>query len=176
MKSLKVWIAISAIIVIIVIVGITNLDELIYPEVENVASQVEFDDSTIRMVTNTYAVNTVCEYALLSKEIGVSPLVDHTEWYKQKFGDLQLEFKENFQKFIEEEQRLGYSNLNPDPNFQEKSNTLIQVYLDKVKSRINPSIIADYEFGFMPGLLPEHLEEDPSCAAIVQEYYPYLIP
>ncbi len=169
MRSLKVWIAISAIIVAIVIVSITNLDELVYPEVENVASQVEFDDSTLRMITNTYAVNTVCEYVLLSNEIGVSPLADHTEWFEQKFGDIKQKVTDEF-----------YNNMASDGEFTIEENEhldkLIEEYLVKIKSRINPSILADYEYGIMPRLFPEHLEEDPSCAAIVQEYYPNLIP
>lgn len=84
MKKKAIWIGIGiAAVLVIVVIGFTNIDELVYPEVKKTLSQIEVDDSSIRMLTNTYPINTKCEFFLA---VGDRKLKD-PNWIQEQLGD-----------------------------------------------------------------------------------------
>ena len=164
MKKKAIVVGIGIVVGILAIV-FTNIDELTVPKIEESISKIEFDTRTVSSVTGLYAINTKCEYALLFGEIGISPIQQHTEWFEQKFGDIKKKVTEAY-----------YDDMAADgvvtPQEMERLDALTEEFYEKVKLRINPSLLQSTT---SPGFYQVFLDEDPECAKIVQEYYPDLI-
>lgn len=100
-RAIGIGIGIAAVVGIVVI-GFTNIDELVYPEVEKIISQIEVDDSSIRVLTNTYPINTKCDYFLA---VGDGKLKD-PNWIQEQLG----EEKFNHLKIKHEQEILDFWN------------------------------------------------------------------
>lgn len=165
MKILVIVGVIISAIIGVTVIGFTNIDELVYPDVEEVVSQVEFDQSSVYQLTDNYPINTRCELALLGKEFLMSPLHDHTQWFYDKFGDLT---KVVTDVYVNEMATDGVLT----PKESERLDNLIEEYYNKINSRIKPSLRET----LFPRLLSEDdLAKDPECAKIIKENFPNMV-
>lgn len=157
---------------ILVIIGIgillfTNVDELTFSVIDESLDQVEVDSRTYSMLTNTFPVTSICDYALIYIESYYRPPHgDHTEWYYQNFGDILDVYKEDYSILIEK--GINWD----DPELD----VIHQKYVEKIKTRINPSLFDEFPFSkptysSLILLSSTHLDEDLECAELLESNY-----
>jgi len=149
---------------IFVVFAFTNVDELVSPTITASLEQVEIDTRSINIITNTFPVNTMCQYALLIEEASRPPFSEHSQWYNERFGDIQEDFKEKVTEFSLRGGRFD----------SEEGGKIIRDFYEKLKPRINPTILEQYQqFPTLPHVSPKQLEEDPECAELLKEMEGY---
>lgn len=172
MKKLVIISVIGIIAIGIGILLFTNTDELIFSVIDESIDQVKIDTQTFNVLTNTFPVNSMCDFTLIYIESYYrSALGDHTYWYYQNFGDILDEYKEDLTILNE----IGIAWNDPELDM------IHQKYVEKIKTRINPSLLDKFPFSKpMSGtglvtISSKHLNEDPECADILETNYKDLI-
>lgn len=113
---------------------ITNTDEIIYTNIESASSEIEYDASTINLITNDYPANTQCEYAVLTEEARLGFFRDHSDWFYQNFGDIDEKYKE---KYLNSDLVTKRRDTKEVENFY-------QEYFDALRKRVNPSVMEKF--------------------------------
>lgn len=164
---------IGIVVVIVILVLFTNIDDLLYPQIEETISQIEIDNpvSEVEIPFVDYEINNHCEflYALVSDELDffTTEIPDH----------LIQEYIEKSQKVYENHGVVScHQAFSPSKCFQDLRDLENEMRIKAGDERIseltssfilNPSFVKELKNrtpDFFGILTPEDVAEDPVCA------------